>query len=253
MKTKIFIIAAVLLAQIVGLFCVSVARERERTNAPKFLLECESYDPRHPLYGHYLPIRFKVGNEIPFSKLDPKIQEAVRKEFTPAIEKYLKDPESWGWYWPAPRDLNYWMLAGPNPETGLWEAESLTQADPQLNPNDDPTSGKMAFRCENVEMRRGDADKETADRYRTTEKTEQGDVLVTVTPQQVNAFLENEVYFYARCRLFDDRTDFYLSEKKAKEFDEKYRNNSEHVISAEVFLRDGKPVVTRIFVDGKEF
>lgn len=252
MKTKIFIIAAVLLAQIVGLFCVSVARERERTNAPKFLLECGSYDPRHPLYGHYLPIRFKVGNEIPFSKLDPKIQETVRKEFTPAIEKYLKNPEVWGWYCSMPRDLNYWVLISPNPETGLWETESLTQADPQLNPNDDPTSGKMAFRCENVEMWRMGPDKEIANRYRTTEKTEQGDVLVTVTPQQVNAYLENEVSFRAYCRLFDARTDFYLSEKKAKEFDEKYSWNSDYVISAEVFLRDGKPVVTRIFVDGEE-
>ncbi len=71
---KIFLVIALVVAQIVAIFVLSFARERERDNAKTFYLRCETYDPRDLLRGHYFPVNFEIDREkFSLSKIDESI------------------------------------------------------------------------------------------------------------------------------------------------------------------------------------
>ena len=237
MKTRfaLFLVVLILAAQLVGLFCVSAARERERANNPTFRLECASYDPRDLLRGHYLPLDFKILRDVPASKLDAAARERLREKHADEINRLAEERE-------ASLMMNldgFWLVLAPNAETGFWEVERATFDDPKIDFNAHPENGRAALRLKWsgalwLRLRRpkdAPAPKTFDDVF---------DPAFGVTMHSYDFELPN------------DR--FYLSEEKAKRFDAEVRGNAARVVSAELFLRDdGAPVLKRLFVDGEEF
>ena len=243
MKLRIFIVALILAAQIAGLAYISYLREREWRDNPTFRLECTSYDPRDLLRGHYLPLDFKILDDIPFEKFDAEAQEKIRKEFARNIERVRSGENSFAYSYsystPPP---NFWLVLKPAAETGFWEVEHVTTSDPKIDFNTNPEAGKIVLRSG------------TKSKYRririSNPHLNENEPLPENPPQTEERALlvsfENPWDFFPNYR-------FYLAEEKAKEFDKKYRGNEERV-SAELFLRgDGSPVIKRIFVNGEEF
>lgn len=237
MKTRfaLFLVVLILAAQLVGLFCVSAARERERANNPTFRLECASYDPRDLLRGHYLPLDFKILRDVPASKLDAAARERLREKHADEINRLAEERE-------ASLMMNldgFWLVLAPNAETGFWEVERATFDDPKIDFNAHPENGRAALRLKWsgalwLRFRRP----EDAPAPKTFDDV--FDPAVGVTMHSYDFELPN--------------SRFYLSEKKAKRFDAEARGNAARVVSAELFLRDdGAPVLKRLFVDGEEF
>lgn len=237
MKTRfaLFLVVLILAAQLVGLFCVSAARERERANNPTFRLECASYDPRDLLRGHYLPLDFKILRDVPASKLDAAARERLREKHADEINRLGEKRE-------ASLMMNldgFWLVLAPNAETGFWEVERATFDDPKIDFNAHPENGRAALRLKWsgalwLRFRRP----EDAPAPKTFDDV--FDPAFGVTMRSYNFELPNNR--------------FYLSEKKAKRFDAEARGNAARVVSAELFLRDdGAPVLKRLFVDGEEF
>ena len=235
MKLRIFLVALILAAQVAGIFCVSRAREREWQNNPTFRLECATYDPRDFLRGHYLPLQFKIEDEIPISKFDAPAQKKLRKEYAH-----------------IPRGREFWVILAPNAETGLWEIERVTAEDPKIDFNADPQAGKIALKADDpyiLPLRK------TVD-ILAPSATESAEKHTTQTAQGPEDFFTAGSPFEIKVRLdfpFPNRR-FYLPEEKAKEFDKKFRGNTQHVVSAELFFRaDGSVVPKRLFIDGEEY
>lgn len=237
MKTRfaLFLVVLILAAQLVGLFCVSAARERERANNPTFCLECASYDPRDLLRGHYLPLDFKILRDVPASKLDAAARERLREKHADEINRLGEERE-------ASLMMNldgFWLVLAPNAETGFWEVERETFDDPKIDFNANPENGRVALRLKWsgalwLRFRRP----EDAPAPKTFDDV--FDPAFGVTMRSYDFELPN--------------SRFYLSEKKAKRFDAEARGNAARVVSAELFLRaDGAPVLKRLFVDGEEF
>ena len=237
MKTRfaLFLVVLILAAQLVGLFCVSAARERERANNPTFRLECASYDPRDLLRGHYLPLDFKILRDVPASKLDAAARERLREKHADEINRLGEERE-------ASLMMNldgFWLVLAPNAGTGFWEVERATFDDPKIDFNAHPENGRAALRLKWsgalwLRFRRP----EDAPAPKTFDDV--FDPAFGVTMCSYDFELPN------------DR--FYLSEEKAKRFDAEVRGNAARVVSAELFLRaDGEPVLKRLFVDGEEF
>lgn len=237
MKTRfaLFLVVLILAAQLVGLFCVSAARERERANNPTFRLECASYDPRDLLRGHYLPLDFKILRDVPASKLDAAARERLREKHADEINRLGEERE-------ASLMMNldgFWLVLAPNAETGFWEVERATFDDPKIDFNAHPENGRAALRLKWsgalwLRFRRP----EDAPAPKTFDDV--FDPAFGVTMRSYDFELPN--------------SRFYLSEKKAKHFDAEARGNAARVVSAELFLRDdGAPVLKRLFVDGEEF
>ena len=237
MKTRfaLFLVVLILAAQLVGLFCVSAARERERANNPTFRLECASYDPRDLLRGHYLPLDFKILRDVPASKLDAAARERLREKHADEINRLVEERE-------ASLMMNldgFWLVLAPNAETGFWEVEHATFDDPKIDFNAHPENGRAALRLKWsgalwLRFRRP----EDAPAPKTFDDV--FDPAFGVTMRSYDFELPN--------------SRFYLSEKKAKRFDAEARGNAARVVSAELFLRDdGAPVLKRLFVDGEEF
>ncbi|MGN0884564.1 MAG: GDYXXLXY domain-containing protein [Candidatus Spyradosoma sp.] len=237
MKTRfaLFLVVLILAAQLVGLFCVSAARERERANNPTFRLECASYDPRDLLRGHYLPLDFKILRDVPASKLDAAARERLREKHADEINRLTEERE-------ASLMMNldgFWLVLAPNAGTGFWEVERATFDDPKIDFNAHPENGRAALRLKWsgalwLRFRRP----EDAPAPKTFDDV--FDPAFGVTMCSYDFELPN------------DR--FYLSEEKAKRFDAEVRGNAARVVSAELFLRDdGAPVLKRLFVDGEEF
>lgn len=237
MKTRfaLFLVVLILAAQLVGLFCVSAARERERANNPTFRLECASYDPRDLLRGHYLPLDFKILRDVPASKLDAAARERLREKHADEINRLAEERE-------ASLMMNldgFWLVLAPNAETGFWEVERATFDDPKIDFNAHPENGRAALRLKWsgalwLRFRRP----EDAPAPKTFDDV--FDPAFGVTMRSYDFELPN--------------SRFYLSEKKAKRFDAEARGNAARVVSAELFLRDdGAPVLKRLFVDGEEF
>lgn len=237
MKTRfaLFLVVLILAAQLVGLFCVSAARERERANNPTFRLECASYDPRDLLRGHYLPLDFKILRDVPASKLDAAARERLREKHADEINRLGEERE-------ASLMMNldgFWLVLAPNAETGFWEVERATFDDPKIDFNAHPENGRAALRLKWsgalwLRFRRP----EDAPAPKTFDDV--FDPAFGVTMRSYDFELPN--------------SRFYLSEKKAKRFDAEARGNAARVVSAELFLRDdGAPVLKRLFVDGEEF
>lgn len=237
MKTRfaLFLVVLILAAQLVGLFCVSAARERERANNPTFRLECASYDPRDLLRGHYLPLNFKILRDVPASKLDAAARERLREKHADEINRLGEERE-------ASLMMNldgFWLVLAPNAETGFWEVERAIFDDPKIDFNAHPENGRAALRLKWsgalwLRFRRP----EDAPAPKTFDDV--FDPAFGVTMRSYDFELPN--------------SRFYLSEKKAKRFDAEARGNAARVVSAELFLRDdGAPVLKRLFVDGEEF
>ncbi|MGF0068844.1 GDYXXLXY domain-containing protein [Candidatus Spyradosoma sp. SGI.093] len=237
MKTRfaLFLVVLILAAQLVGLFCVSAARERERANNPTFRLECASYDPRDLLRGHYLPLDFKILRDVPASKLDAAARERLREKHADEINRLGEERE-------ASLMMNldgFWLVLAPNAETGFWEVERATFDDPKIDFNANPENGRAALRLKWsgalwLRFRRP----EDAPAPKTFDDV--FDPAFGVTMRSYDFELPN--------------SRFYLSEEKAKRFDAEARGNAARVVSAELFLRDdGAPVLKRLFVDGEEF
>ncbi len=237
MKTRfaLFLVVLILAAQLVGLFCVSAARERERANNPTFRLECASYDPRDLLRGHYLPLDFKILRDVPASKLDAAARERLREKHADEINRLGEERE-------ASLMMNldgFWLVLAPNAETGFWEVERATFDDPKIDFNAHPENGRAALRLKWsgalwLRFRRP----EDAPAPKTFDDV--FDPAFGVTMRSYDFELPN--------------SRFYLSEEKAKRFDAEARGNAARVVSAELFLRDdGAPVLKRLFVDGEEF
>lgn len=244
MKFRIFLVALLLAAQVAGIAFVSFLREREWRNNPTFRLQCTSYDPRDLLRGHYLPLDFKILDNIPFSKFDEAAQKQIRGKFSLKMEYVLKGKTSYEFAYAYSYDNpvpELWLVLAPIPETGLWEVERVTTSDPKIDFNANPQAGKIAlslkrtkywnFRISNPLLH----DNETL-------------------PENVPALAESALLFsFENPRIFFPDHRFYLAEEKAKEFDKKYRGSMADV-SAELFLRsDGTPVIKRLFVNGEEF
>lgn len=237
MKTRfaLFLVVLILAAQLVGLFCVSAARERERANNPTFRLECASYDPRDLLRGHYLPLDFKILRDVPASKLDAAARERLREKHADAINRLGEEREASLMTTPD----EFWLVLAPNAETGFWEVERATFDDPKIDFNAHPENGRAALRLKWsgalwLRFRRP----EDAPAPKTFDDV--FDPAFGVTMHSYDFELPN--------------SRFYLSEKKAKRFDAEARGNAARVVSAELFLRDdGAPVLKRLFVDGEEF
>ncbi|MBP3302175.1 MAG: GDYXXLXY domain-containing protein [Opitutales bacterium] len=235
MKLRIFLVALILAAQVAGIFCVSRAREREWQNNPTFRLECRSYDPRDFLRGHYLPLQFKIEDEIPISKFDASAQKKLRKEYAH-----------------IPRSREFWVILAPNAETGLWEIERVTAEDPEIDFNANPQTGKIALKADDpyILPLRKNVD------FLAPSATESAEKHTTQTAQSPEDFFTAGSPIEVKVRLdfpFTNRR-FYLPEEKAKEFDKKFRGNTQHVISAELFFRaDGSVVPKHLFIDGEEY
>lgn len=245
MKLRIFFIALILAAQVAGIAFMSFARERERENNPTFRLQCATYDPRDLLRGHYLPLDFKILDDIPFSKFDADAQKRIRtplmKHNGGAFDSILKGgcASRQLYYW---GDAHvFWIVLAPAAKTGFWEIELVTTSDPKIDFNANPDAGKVALPA-------------TLPRYYTMHvrnpncKTDANGktVKMPASEQDLLFSFESPQHFFPNNR-------FYLAEEKAKEFDKKYRGNEERV-SAELFLRDdGSPVIKRLFVDGEAF
>lgn len=234
-KIRILLVALVLAAQIVGIFCVSSARERELADAPTFRLECASYDPRDILRGHYLPLDLAALHGIPASKFDASAREYLVARHADSLRKLFSDTAVY-------QDLYddcVWFVLAPNAGTGFWELESVGFDDPKIVFTGKPGGEKVAFRtsCENrgyIEIFRP----KNARAPQTFEEIFNPAFGVTLSG--------------ARFRLENAR--FFLSEEKAKRFDAELRGNAARKISAEFFLRaDGTPVPKRLFVDGEPF
>lgn len=240
MKFKIFLVVLILSAQIAGIFCVSRAREREWQNNPTFRLECATYDPRDFLRGHYLPLRFKIEDaEIPFSKFDVPAQKKLRKALGNEIVK-LFTGERESVYERLPDDWEFWAILAPNAQTGFWEIERVTLDNPKIDFNANSQAGKIALKSRD-------------DRFWLLKRPIRASAQTTKNPEDFftagSPFEINVPLYFS----FPNRR-FYLPERKAKEFDEKYRGNTQHVISAELFFRaDGSIVPKRLFIDGEEF
>lgn len=242
MKLRIFIVVLILAAQIAGLAYVSYLREREWRNNPTFRLQCTSYDPRDLLRGHYLPLDFKILDDIPFSKFDAEAQEKIRKELADDIERVLSGEVSSSRSYSFSRLPDFWLVLVPALETGFWEVERVTASDPKIDFNANPEAGKVVLRSGKklgywslaVCIRRPKRNESI--------------------PENLQPANESELLFsFEDSRTFFPNGRFYLSEEKAKEFDRRYGRASENV-SAELFLRsDGTPVIKRIFVNGEEF
>lgn len=260
MKTRfaLFLVVLILAAQLVGLFCVSAARERERANNPTFRLECASYDPRDLLRGHYLPLDFKILRDVPASKLDAAARERLREKHADEINRLGEERE-------ASLMMNldgFWLVLAPNAETGFWEVERATFDDPKIDFNAHPENGRAALRLKWsgalwLRFRRP----EDAPAPKTFD-----DVFDPSFERSCSRSRErapktfDDVFnpaFGVTMRSYDfelPNSRFYLSEKKAKRFDAEARGNAARVVSAELFLRaDGAPVLKRLFVDGEEF
>lgn len=243
MKLRIFLVLLILAAQIAGIFCVSFARERDRQNNPTFRLECTSYDPRDFLRGHYLPLQFKIENEIPISKFDTSAQKKLREEIDKALSQLLAGGADYQYAY-IPRDWEFRAILAPNAETGFWEIERVTAEDPKIDFNANPEAGKIALKADNpyvLPLR-----KTVHIPVQSTKQTAQSpkDFFTAGSPFEIKVRLDLP---------FRNRR-FYLPEEKAKEFDEKFRGNTQHVISAELFIRnDGSAVPKRIFIDGEEY
>lgn len=237
MKTRfaLFLVVLILAAQLVGLFCVSAARERERANNPTFRLECASYDPRDLLRGHYLPLDFKILRDVPASKLDAAARERLREKHADEINRLGEEREASLMTTPD----GFWLVLAPNAETGFWEVERATFDDPKIDFNAHPENGRAALRLKWsgalwLRFRRP----EDAPAPKTFDDV--FDPAFGMTMHSYDFELPNRR--------------FYLSEKKAKRFDAEARGNAARVVSAELFLRDdGEPVLKRLFVDGEEF
>ena len=254
MKIRIFIITLILAAQVLGLFFVSLAREREWNNNPTFRLKCVSYDPRDFLRGHYLPLRFKIEGPIAFSKFDAAAQQKLRDELADDIDSLLK-PDGDGYHYVYfPENWEFWAILAPNEATGLWEIERVTAEDPKIDFNAHPHSGKIALKVERLNTLR--LNKTIAHHHPLVqfagaqEKSEPAvtakrpeDFFTAGSPFEIQVPLE---FAFANRR-------FYLSEEKAKRFDREFQNDMDRV-SAELFFRaDGSVVPKHLLVDGKPF
>ncbi|MGN0861208.1 MAG: GDYXXLXY domain-containing protein [Candidatus Spyradosoma sp.] len=237
MKTRfaLFLVVLILAAQLVGLFCVSAARERERANNPTFRLECASYDPRDLLRGHYLPLDFKILRDVPASKLDAAARERLREKHADEINRLGEEREA-----SLMTNLDgFWLVLAPNAGTGFWEVERATFDDPKIDFNAHPENGRAALRLKWsgalwLRFRRP----KDAPAPKTFDDVFDSAFSVTIASSEF--------------RVPNSR--FYLSEEKAKRFDAEARGNAARVVSAELFLRDdGAPVLKRLFVDGEEF
>ena len=237
MKTRfaLFLVVLILAAQLVGLFCVSAARERERANNPTFRLECASYDPRDLLRGHYLPLDFKILRDVPASKLDAAARERLREKHADEINRLGEERE-------ASLMMNldgFWLVLAPNAGTGFWEVERATFDDPKIDFNAHPENGRAALRL-----------KWSGALWLRFRRPEDAPLPKTFDDVFDPAFGVTMCSY--DFELPNDR--FYLSEEKAKRFDAEVRGNAARVVSAELFLRDdGAPVLKRLFVDGEEF
>lgn len=251
MKLRIFLVALILAAQVAGIFCVSRAREREWQNNPTFRLECATYDPRDFLRGHYLPLQFKIEDEIPISKFDAPAQKKLRKEIDNVLARLFALGTDYQSVY-IPRGREFWVILAPNAETGLWEIERVTAEDPKIDFNTDPQAGKIALKADDpyiLPLRK------TVD-ILAPSATESAEKHTTQTAQGPEDFFTAGSPFEIKVRLdfpFPNRR-FYLPEEKAKEFDKKFRGNTQHFVSAELFFRDdGTVVPKRLFVDGEEY
>ncbi|MGN0835348.1 MAG: GDYXXLXY domain-containing protein [Candidatus Spyradosoma sp.] len=237
MKTRfaLLLVVLILAAQLVGLFCVSAARERERANNPTFRLECASYDPRDLLRGHYLPLDFKILRDVPASKLDAAARERLREKHADEINRLAESREVSF----VPKSDEFWLVLAPNAETGFWEVERATFDDPKIDFNANPENGRVALRS----------------------KWSGAQWLRFLRPKDAPAPKTfDDVFdpaFGVTMRTYEfelPNSRFYLSEEKAKRFDAEVGGNAARVVSVELFLRaDGEPVLKRLFVDGKEF
>ena len=237
MKTRfaLFLVVLILAAQLVGLFCVSAARERERANNPTFRLECASYDPRDLLRGHYLPLDFKILRDVPASKLDAAARERLREKHADEINRLGEEREASLMTTPD----EFWLVLAPNAETEFWEVERATFDDPKIDFNAHPENGRAALR-----LKWSGA---LWLRFRRTKEAPAPKTFDDVFDPAFGVTMRSDDF-----RVPNDR--FYLSEKKAKRFDAEVRGNAARVVSAELFLRaDGAPVLKRLFVDGEEF
>ena len=237
MKTRfaLFLVVLILAAQLVGLFCVSAARERERANNPTFRLECASYDPRDLLRGHYLPLDFKILRDVPASKLDAAARERLREKHADEINRLAEERE-------ASLMMNldgFWLVLAPNAGTGFWEVERATFDDPKIDFNAHPENGRAALR-----LKWSGA---LWLRFRRTKEAPAPKTFDDVFDPAFGVTMRSYDFELPNSR-------FYLSEEKAKRFDAEARGNAARVVSAELFLRDdGAPVLKRLFVDGEEF
>ncbi len=251
MKLRIFLVALILAAQVAGIFCVSRAREREWQNNPTFRLECTTYDPRDFLRGHYLPLRFKIENEIPISKFDASAQKKLSEEIAKALAEIFAENTDYQYAY-IPRGREFWVILAPNAETGLWEIERVTAEDPKINFNANPQTGKIALKADRpyiLPLRK-------TVNILALSATESAEKHITQTARSPEDFFTAGSPFEIKVRLdfpFTNRR-FYLPEEKAKEFDKKFRGNTQHVVSAELFIRDDGTVVPKhLFIDGEEY
>lgn len=248
MKLKIFLIALILAAQVVGIFCVSFARERERQNNPTFRLECTTYDPRDFLRGHYLPLRFEIEDGIPISKFDVPAQKKLREKIDDKLATLFAGNTRYD-YVCFPHDWEFWVVLAPNVQTGFWEIERVTLDDPKIDFNANPQAGKIALKTDGIyiwPLRKtiGNDARETTEAQKEQTAQSPEDFFTAGSPFEIKVRLDFP---------FKNRR-FYLAEEKGKEFDRKFRGNTQHVISAELFIRnDGSVVPKRFFVDGVEF
>ena len=254
MKLRIFLVALILAAQVAGIFCVSRAREREWQNNPTFRLECTTYAPRDFLRGHYLPLRFKIENEIPISKFDASAQEKLREEIDKALSLLLAGGADYQYAY-IPRGREFWVVLAPDAETGIWEIERVTAEDPKIDFNANPQAGKIALKADDpyiLPLRK------TIDFHAVVQIAEGAKTCEhrTQTAQSPEDFFSAGSPFEIKVRLdfpFPNRRS-YLPEEKAREFDKKFRGNTQHVVSAELFIRNGGSVVPkRLFIDGEVY
>lgn len=235
-KTRIFILSLILAAQVIGIVCVSVARERERANSPTFLLKCRSYDPRDILRGHYLPLDFEALRDIPACRFDAAARERIFAVGGSQLEKLFTSDD----VWVGGLSGDIWLVLSSNAETGFWEVESVSFEDPKIDFNAHPEAGKVALRCSCEPWRETLRFSREPDAPAPKTREEVFDPACGVTCSVLHSTFSN--------------SRFYLSEKKAKRFDAEVRRERGNVVSAELFLRaDGVPVPKRLFVNGVEF
>ena len=255
MKIRIFIIALILAAQVFGIFCVSLAREREWNNNPTFRLKCVSYDPRDFLRGHYLPLRFEIEGPVPFSKFDTAAQQKLRDELADDIADLLKPDEDGFQHAIFPDNWFFWAILTPNKTTGLWEIERVTAEDPKIDFNTNPHSGKIALKVRRISPLI--LNKTSNQHYAVIHLSEGQEN----TPSDVKTARNPEDFFTAGSPFeirptlefaFIERR-FYLSEEKAARFDREFQNDMNRV-SAELFFRaDGSVTPKRLLIDGDPF